>query len=105
MNAPPPCHVTFRFPPPGFFLNSPSVRLVLDDQWLIFRGSFVDGFHFAVPVAAGQHRLSIVLETGVFDRTKHHWLALQPGVAYDVLLEYSRFWGNFGDPKVTPLRG
>lgn len=105
MQAVPPVAVTFRFPPPGFFINSPMVRLLLDDQWLLFHGSFTDGFRVDVPVAPGAHRLTIVIETGFVNRTKHHWLNFAPYQRYDVLLEYSRFWGSFSDPKVAILPG
>ncbi len=96
-----PVHVTIRFLPPGFFLNSPKVRIVLDDHWVVYHGGFVHGFRVDIPVAPGPHRLTVVLETGVIDRTKHHWVNFPANMRHDVLLEYSRLWGNFGDPKVT----
>ena len=64
----------------------------------------VDGASSTLPVqyvAPGPHRLTVVLETGVIDRTKHHWVNFPANMRHDVLLEYSRLWGNFGDPKVT----
>jgi hypothetical protein len=92
--------LTITFPSPGFFLNDPRLTVWFDGH-VVYDGSFVSGFETTFPVLPGAHALALRLTTPLFNREKQYPIAIQPANGYQVLLEYSRFWGNFsGAPRI-----
>jgi hypothetical protein len=92
--------LTIAFASPGFFLNDPRLSVWFDGH-VIYDGSFVSGFETAFSAAPGNHLLAVRLTTPLFNREKQYPLAIQPANGVHVLLEYSRFWGNFtGSPRI-----
>ncbi len=99
-------HVSF--PAPRFFLGDVRVLLLLDGA-AIHDGGFKAGIDVTVPVAPGQHRLESALVFGSM-RRRRGWDVAVPPSGCDVILEYSRFWGNFAkglrvDPPAPATAG
>jgi hypothetical protein len=94
--------VRFRllFHDPGFFINDPTIEVMLDDQ-LLYTGGFRGGFDVSTEVAPGRHRLTTAIVVGGLARRRSFELDLDPAHGYrdaaivEGVLEYSRFWGNF----------
>lgn len=92
----------FRHPPPGYFAVDHRLTVLLDGAPL-YDGSFLEGFAVDRDLAPGAHTL--VAKLGV--RTKKATIEVpDPSPqqrALDVELVYSRMWGTFSRPIVTPL--
>jgi hypothetical protein len=89
-----------RFLPPGFFLTDVRVVLQLDGT-TIYDGGFLAGIDLRVPVSPGDHRLESVIDLGLAKR-RRSWDVVVRDSDCDVVLEYSRMWGNFTkNPRMT----
>jgi len=84
-------HVSF--PRPGFFMGDARVVLLLDGA-TVHEGSFKAGIDITIPAALGRHCLESVIELGIA-RRRRSWELVASSPGCDVVLEYSRFWGNF----------
>lgn len=78
---------------PRFFLADVQLVLLLDGA-TIYAGSFIAGVDMTSPAAPGQHRLESRLELPFMTRRRSWDIAVSPS-GCEVVLEYSRFWGNF----------
>ena len=93
--------LTITFPAPGFFLNDSRLSVWFDGH-PIYDGSFLAGFETSFPVFSGTHTLALRLTTPVFNREKQYPIVVEPANGYRIVLDYSRFWGNFtGAPQIT----
>lgn len=99
-----------RFAPPGFFLNDPRLVVTLGGRTL-YDGSFKSGFHVSVDVEPGHHVLETRIEVmGGIARTQETPLVLDASAGYrdlpalEVLLEYSRWTGNFKQASISARR-
>lgn len=82
------------FPKPGFFLAD--VRLIITcDGHVVYDGSFTSGVELFLPVTAGPHLITTRIDLGGIGRGREYPIAIPPGQAFSLELEYSRFWGNF----------
>lgn len=89
---------------PGFFLVDARLVITIDGQ-PIYDGSFQSGMDVCVPVIAGWRRVVAsmeVLGTGIW-RSRDYSIDFSSGRSMTLVLEYSRFWGNFANkPKLVP---
>jgi hypothetical protein len=87
------------FPPPGFFLNDPRVTIHVNG-WCAYAGGFVSGIDVKFPVVPGPLTVTTRIEVLGMGREKVYSAMAVHGHALELMLEYSRMWGNFtGTPK------
>lgn len=92
------------FRPPGFFLMDVPVRLMVNGH-VVFHGGFMNGILVEVPMMEGTYAVDAVI-SGPVDRTRRYNVVVRPGCVTEVLLDYSRMWGNFtSSPKIAYLPG
>jgi hypothetical protein len=102
-NAPAP-QLRLVFRPPGFFLADVPVRMTVNEH-PVFHGGVMNGFLVEVPMMEGQHFVGTVI-LGPVDRRRRYPVLVRPGCVTELLLEYSRIWGNFtSSPKIQYLPG
>ena len=100
MNVGPAPNLRITFPPPGFFLVDARFTVTLDGH-PVYDGSFKQGFDGMFPVAPGYHEIATRIDMGGIARSRSYPIVISPGRGYSLLLEYSRFWGNFASkPKL-----
>lgn len=81
------------FPRPGFFLSDIALGFWLDGQ-PVFSGGFLSGVDLPLPAAPGLHRLDALIDIGLMKRRRTWEIDVPPG-GCEVVIRYSRFWGNF----------
>ena len=87
------------FPPPGFFVNDPLCTIHVNG-WCAYSGSFVSGIDVRFPVVPGPLTIKTRIEVLGIGREKVYAAMAVHGHALELVLDYSRMWGNFtGDPK------
>jgi hypothetical protein len=84
-------HISFSSP--RFLMGGAQLVLLLDGM-TIHAGGFKAGIDVTIPVAPGQHRLEAVIDLGIAKR-RRAWDVAVPPSGCGVMIEYSRFWGNF----------
>ncbi len=82
------------FAPPGFFVNDPLVTIQVNG-WTAYAGSFVSGLDVRFPVVPGPLTVKTRIEVLGIGREKVYPAMAVHGHALDLVLEYSRMWGNF----------
>lgn len=88
------------FPPPGFFVNDPTVTIHVNG-WCAYAGSFRSGFDMRFPVVPGPLTVATRIDVLGIGRNKTYNVMAKHGHAVEVTLDYSRMWGNFtGSPAV-----
>lgn len=87
-------NLRIAFAPPGFFLNDAGLSITLDG-YTVYSGSFTRGFELMFPVAPGVHLVTTCIDIGLVRRTREYHVPVTAGRAFSVVLDYSRFWGNF----------
>jgi len=101
MNTPPPPNLRITFPPPGFFLVDARFVVTIDGH-PAHDGSFKQGLDRVFSVAPGYHQITVHIEMGGITRNRVYPIALSANQGYLLILEYSRFWGNFAKtPKLV----
>ena len=85
--------IHISFPSQRFFAVDVQVVLLLDGT-IIYQGGFKAGIDVTIPSAPGPHRLESVIGLGIAKR-RRAWDIKIPPSGCDVVLAYSRFWGNF----------
>jgi hypothetical protein len=91
--APPP-NLRITFAKPGFFLVD--VRLVATiDGHPAHDGSFKQGLDRAFSVFPGYHQIAITIDMGGISRNRVYPITIMANRRYSLILEYSRWWGNF----------
>ncbi len=97
MNAAPPSFLRITFPSPGFFLIDATTTLVVNGH-VVYRGSFKQGFDWWAPMPPGPHMVRASIDTPIgISRAKTYMLEVRPYFTTLATLEYSRFWGTYGD--------
>jgi hypothetical protein len=87
------------FPPPGFFVNDPRVTIHVNG-WCAYAGGFASGIDVKFPVVPGALTVTTRIEVLGIGREKVYSTMAVHGHALELMLEYSRMWGNFtGTPK------
>lgn len=79
------------------------MRLVLDGA-VVYSGSFRAGFDVLFPVAPGDHALATAIEMGIVARRRVYNVNVPAGQTAEMLIAYSRLWGNFKKECVLTLR-
>ncbi len=91
--------VTIRFEKPSFMLPGSVLAVSLDAQQ-VFCGDFTLGFDTTLEVAPGAHQLTTQIQLGIV-RKRAVQVSVEAGRHTVIILQYSRFWGNFTKkPKV-----
>ena len=99
-----PSYVRVIFPPPGFFLNEPRVRIDVDGYPMAQLG-FQSGFDWWTPIQPGWHRVTVTLVTPLLNRSQTYTVEVRPSCSTEIVIDYSRMWGNFtGSPKSVGFR-
>lgn len=94
--------VTIRFVKPRFFLPGSGLQVSLNTQ-LVFEGDFTDGFEQTLDFAPGTHQINTRIDLGIV-RTRSVVVPIEAGRHTVIVLEYSRFWGNFTKkPRISVL--
>jgi hypothetical protein len=90
-----------RFDDPGWFANSPPLRISCDGK-PIYEGSFRGGGVASVDVAPGAHTIEAAIDIGLGIARKKTYTIDMPADSYrdsqaglEAKLSYSRIWGNF----------
>ena len=94
------------FASPGFFVNDPTLTIHVNG-WCAYAGSFRSGFDVRFPVVPGPLAIMTRIDVLGMGRTKTYNVIATHGHAVEVVLDYSRLWGNFtGTPAVrqVPLK-
>lgn len=90
-------------PKPGFFIVDGRLVVLLDQQ-VVYDGSFLSGMDLSFAVQPGWHTVVPRIEMGALSRSKNYSVHVPPGPGVTLVLEYSRFWGNFASkPKIVPF--
>jgi hypothetical protein len=84
-------HVSF--PRPRYLVGDARVVLLLDGA-SFYEGGFKAGIDVTTAAAPGSHRLESVIDLGIAKR-RRSWEVAVSASGCDVILSYSRFWGNF----------
>lgn len=104
MTAPPGPQLRIVLPRPGFFIADARLVVTIDGH-PVHDGSFLTGMDVCVPVMPGFRRVGTAMEllgTGIW-RSREYPIDLSSGRSTTLVLEYSRFWGNFAKtPKLVP---
>jgi len=99
-----PSYLRIIFPSPGFFMNEPNVRVDVDGHPMA-QLPFRAGFDWWTPLAPGWHRVTLTLVTPLLNRAQTYTIEVRPSQSTEVLVDYSRMWGNFtGSPKSVGFR-
>ncbi|MDB5218803.1 MAG: hypothetical protein JWO86_6730 [Myxococcaceae bacterium] len=98
---PPPPNLRITFPPPGFFLVDARLIVTIDGH-PAHDGSFKQGLDRVFFVYPGHHQITVFIDMGGISRNRVYPITLSPNRGYSLILEYSRFWGNFAStPKIV----
>jgi hypothetical protein len=99
-----PSYVRVIFPPPGFFVNEPQVRIDVDGYPMAQLG-FRAGFDWWTQLQPGWHRLTLTLVTPLLNLAQTYTIEVRPSHSTEVVVDYSLMWGNFtGSPKSVGFR-
>lgn len=87
------------FDKPGFFANDPRVTVEIGD-FVLYDGSFRDGFDVSLELPPGDHRVRTAIYVAGLARRQDIALPLasrgyRDAAAVEAKLKYSRIWGNF----------
>ncbi|MCA9626654.1 MAG: hypothetical protein KC766_03260 [Myxococcales bacterium] len=85
--------VTLRFEKPSFMLPGSNLVVTLDGQQ-VFCGDFTTGFETTLDVPPGAHLVTTQIQLGIV-RNRTVEVTLEAGRHTVIILQYSRFWGNF----------
>jgi hypothetical protein len=107
VNAAPAAWMRIVFAPPGFFLNDPLLTIHVNG-WQAYAGSFARGLDVRFPVVPGPLAVRTRIEVLGIGRDKTYAAMAVHGHALEMVLEYSRLWGNFTSvpqQRQVPLGG
>lgn len=98
-----PSYLRIIFPKPGFFINDPRVRITINGHPATEQ-SFMQGFDWWTPMQPGFHYVEVAIVTLV-TRSRMYNVEVRSGCSTEVVLDYSRMWGNFDSaPKSIQFR-
>jgi hypothetical protein len=98
-----PSYLRIIFPKPGFFINDPRVLVTINGRPMVEQ-SFLQGFDWWTPMQPGFHYVEVGI-VAIVTRSRTYNIEVRPSHSTEVLLEYSRMWGNFGSaPKAVYFR-